>query len=160
MAGSLSNIVVNGMPLPAALCGLIRSDAWRRPASVAALRELTGVSRPEDLAFLTVEGMKRETAIAMKLAADPRYAHGYGLRSSARDGAPVGARTTIDVDRCVVIAVNSDEEAVFLDYRDGQDEPAVVIGYWPADAATASHRILAKSFGEFATRIGLSATAR
>lgn len=147
---------VNGLSLPTDLLRLIAEGRWQRPTNVCGLAELTEVSRPEDFTFLGVEGMRRETAGACRLAADPQMAALYGLDSSRQRGRPVEDRRVLDTDLAVLIAVNWDEEAIFLDYRSGMSDPSVVLAWYPDDRSPASHREIAPVFSDFTRRIGLT----
>ena len=107
------------------------------------------------LIFMNVDWMVRETKHLKELSARPQDARLYGLSSSRRLGRPVAESHRLDVDLAVMIAVNRDEEAIFLDYRAGLKTPAVVLTSWPDDSLT-SHRVIASDFAEFARTIGLS----
>ena len=148
------DVNINGFPLPNLLCDLIESDQWRRPDDVSALRELTRVERPEEFSFMDPDRMARETDAARKLAANPVQARIYGIRASRDMQQPIADDTALDIDRAIMIAINWDEDAIFLDYRNTLD-PTVMLSYWPEDAGTVLYREIAASFDNFATRIGL-----
>lgn len=147
-------VYVNGLPLPKLLIDLIETGRWKCPADTSALAELTRVRRADQFSFMDVAWMARETAHLRKLADRPEDARLYGLASSRRLARPVVEQHVLDVDLAVMIAVNWDEEAIFLAYRAGRDTPAVVLGWWPEDFST-SYRIIASDFEEFARIIGL-----
>lgn len=148
-------IYVNNLPIPLLLTELITSGAWKLPSDVSHLQELAQVNHPEEFSFLGVDGMIRETDGARQLATDPQQAHGYGLYSSRQSGASATNSQQLDVDMAVMIAVNWDEEAIFLDYRANKENPSVVLAYWPDNKAPAAYRQIATDFAEFVAKIGL-----
>lgn len=145
-------ITINGLPLPSGLVRLIEAGQWTRPADTTALRELTGTSK-SDFDFAGPEWMERETAGVRQLASS-EFADGYGLASSRRLGRAIGDPSILDVDLAVLIAVNWDEEAIFLDYRPSLTRPAVAVSTWEKDGPNV-HRRIAKDFDEFVGKIGL-----
>lgn len=104
---------------------------------------------------MDVEGMKRETNGLRKIEADPTYAPIYGLTSSTRLGHAISNSRLLDIDLAVMIAVNWDEEAIYLDYRDDIDAPTVVLAHWPDERSNACHRRIAENFDEFVEGIRL-----
>lgn len=146
-------IAVHGLRLPPGLVRLIETGRWRRPADTTMLRELTGTRRSE-FDFAGPEWMERETAGTRRLAANPQDAKLYSLASSRILGHSIDDPSILDVDLAVLIAINWDEEAIFLDYRPSLDRPAVVVSTWE-NGGPNIHRRIAEDFDEFAAKIGL-----
>ena len=147
-------MIINGLPLPTTLCRLLETRTWRLPEDTAALQMLTGVETPDDFTFLDFDGMARETAAAHSLAADPTTARLYGLKPVAGSARLVVDEPLLDTARAVMIAVNWDEDAICLDYRETA-APSVVLSAWNDHAGNATWRRIAVDFDEFARRIGL-----
>lgn len=149
-------IAFNRLRLPSSLVRLIEAGHWKRPADTTALRKLTGTSR-SDFDFAGPGWMKRETDGVRQLAST-EFAVGYGLASSKKLGRAIEDPSILDVDLAVLIAVNRDEEAIFLDYRPSLARPAVAVSTWEKDGPNVLRRI-AEDFDEFAAKIGLDPQA-
>jgi hypothetical protein len=155
MEFKMQPVYVNNLPLPPLLIELITNGEWKLPGNIGQLRELTRVNHPEDFSFLGVDGMIRETDGARRLTTDLQQAQGYGLYSSKQLGDSAMNSQQLDVDMAVLITVNWDEEAIFLDYRISKENPSVVLAHWPDNKAPAVHRQIARDFAEFVVKIGL-----
>jgi len=121
---------------------------------VALLRELTNVDSVEDFSFLNVDGMIRETNAARSLATDPVQARLYGIKQRAGITASDADDSLMDSERVVMIAVNWDEDAIFLDYRRASN-PTVMVSQWSEHSGCATCHQIAASFEDFARHIGL-----
>ena len=150
----IGEMIINGLTLPTLLCGLVEAQAWKRPDDSDLFREVVQVENPNDFAFLDFDGMKRETDAACALAADSAMARIYGLLPMAQRETLVVGEALLDVTKAVMIAINWDEDAIFLDYRQSP-EPLVVLLSWSDASREAARRTLAPNFGEFVRRIGL-----
>ena len=147
-------MIINGLALPTLLCRLVAAQAWKRPHDDTVFRALVNVEAPEDFTFLDFEGMARETDAARMIAADLATARLYGLKPLAYAAASHSDDQFLDIAKAVMIAVNWDEDAIFLDYR-ASSEPSVVLSTWSDTAANATCLEIAPDFEEFARRAGL-----
>lgn len=148
---------VKNFELPRRLCQLINSGRWSTPRHGEALSRITKTDNVDDFAFLLPDDMAVETETIKRLAVDPEQSKVYALRSSRKEARPITDRTVLDVDRAVMIAMNWDEQAIFLDYRSEDDEPSVVLSNWTEVNGWASHRRIAANFDDFARRLGMLA---
>jgi hypothetical protein len=105
---------------------------------------------------MDIEGMESQMATTRKLAADSKFSRIYGLASSRELGHSITELETLDVDLAIMIAVNWDEEAISLDYRNNMQCPTVMLSWWPESTPrAASHKVIAVDLEEFARLIGL-----
>ena len=147
-------MIVNGLVLPELLCRLVEAGTWKRPVEEGPFRQLTKIARPQDFTFLDFDGMARETRAARQLASDLTTARLYGLKALGVSEVPNGHEGLLDIAKAVMIAVNWDEDAIFLDYRKAA-EPSIVLSCWSNASSNAICREIAPNFGAFAEAIGL-----
>ncbi len=147
-------MIINGLVLPTLLCRLVAAQAWGRPHDDTLFRALVRVAKPEDFNFLDFNGMARETNAARTIAADLATARLYGLKPLADAAGMPSDGQLLDIAKAVMIAVNWDEDAIFLDYR-ASSEPSVVLSTWSNATANATCLEMAPDFETFARRIGL-----
>lgn len=150
--GTDSEIRVNGLPLPPLLVEMLETGRWKPPQNSSRLRELLDWKRIDN-AFLNIEGMERETAAGHRLY-EHGYADLYGLDSSKRKGVSEVEDTFLDVDKSVLIAMNYDEEGIFLDYRRNPDNPSVVASF-DYDNGRFRYKTISPDFFSFVELLGL-----
>ena len=144
---------VNGLELPERLIQLTKSRRWKRPADTHVLAELTGAAKPEDFTFLNLKRVAAETGGMLSLW---REGHGnYYNLTSANDPDRSTDSRLLQVERTVLIAVNWDDEAICLDYRESLDEPKVVCGTWPPDPEPCQWKVIAETFDAFVEKLAL-----
>jgi hypothetical protein len=150
MDGELGS--VNGLKLPKSLVSLLKSDGWKRPTDTRRLAQILPIQRPEELSFLSLDGMVRETSAMVRL-----YEKGlgaiYGLTSSRSHDQPPHPEL-LDVDKAIIIAVNSDEDAIALDYKFDVHTPAVAVSSF-GEGDKGSWRQVATDFATFVEAIAL-----
>jgi hypothetical protein len=151
----MEDVFINGLKLPSLLVEMVEDGRWKRPENIEKLSQLTGVARPMEFNFESFEGMARETEGARNLASDEETSAIYNLYSSKEHPSYKKNEGALDVDLAVLIIVNWDEEAVFLDYRPDKNEPSVRLAYWSTENNAQNHRLLANNFASFAAKIGL-----
>jgi len=151
----MEDVFINGLKLPSLLVEMVEEGRWKRPENIEKLSQLTGATRPMDFNFESFDGMKLETEGARNLASDEETSAIYNLYSSKEHPSYKKNEGTLDVDLAVLIAVNWDEEAIFLDYRVDRNEPSVMLAYWLTEDGPQSHRLLAEDFASFAAKVGL-----
>jgi hypothetical protein len=146
MGATDGEIMVHGHKLPPQLVAFINGGMWVRPDELRHVSELSSIQGANDLQFLSLSGMERETTALRRLSSDG-LGHTYGLTSQddkLHEFAPVQS--------LVVIAVNVDEEMVALLYEDA--DPYVVATI-VSDMSIRWKRI-ADTFAEFVRSIGLT----
>jgi hypothetical protein len=147
---------VRGLRLPDALVSLLRAGLWRDP-SEAALREVMPWFE-DPLSFLpNVEQIRRESRSLDLFADDERLSEIFRERRGSTAQHPVEL-PWLDPEQAVLVAVNrhaGDDVAVALDYRSGAADPRVVASDFWTDQKQCAWRVVAPSFTQFATRLGL-----
>lgn len=116
---------INGLVLPHKLQELIKQGRWKTPEIQAFLARIRGNSS-NPLTFMNLEQMKRESDYHHLLDLTKKFGKQYGLASSKLTGSPVEDISIIDIDLMVLIAVNSEEETLCLDFRASLDHPRVM----------------------------------
>lgn len=143
---------INGLPLPQLLEDLIVQRRWKMPADQTVLKQLTGIQNTKRLRFLSLDGMIRETNGAFTIFAQG-HAATYALASSKHAQAPIEDVAVLDIDQAVLIAINSDEETIHLDYRTSRDDPRVLASNWVGNGAV--WKVAAARFSSFVAQLGL-----
>ena len=114
------------------------------------LPELTGVQRPEDFSFLSIDHMEQETQGGYFLV-EHGYGNTYRIFADKDSNEFIQHPDFLDVTRSVIIAVNWDEEVICLDYRESSLDPVVVLSVWPeTNDGTLHWKTQANNFREFA----------
>jgi len=146
---------VNNLALPTYLVELIKSGRWKKPENINRLSEMTGVQRPEDFSFLSVDGMERETNGGY-FTVEQGIGNIYGIYSSRDTKESLHRADFLDVVNSIIIAVNWDEEVICLDYRENPNEPSVVLSIYPTTSeGSVIWKVLAKNFRGFAEKLSL-----
>ncbi|MBP7688958.1 MAG: hypothetical protein KA765_13660 [Thermoflexales bacterium] len=122
------------------------------PADQTLLKQLTGIRQMKHLRFLGIDAMIRETSGAFTIFAQG-HAVTYALASSKQAQAPIEDVAVLDIDQAVLIAINSDEETIHLDYRTSRDDPRVMASTWVGNSVVWS--VAAASFSSFVAQLGL-----
>jgi hypothetical protein len=142
-------MIVNGLKLPSLLLEVISNNKWKVPEDTRKLKEITMVNNPQYFNFLNLDRIDKETNNARALFLDG-FGSIYNIDSSEIKGENITDLSVLDIDKSVMIIVNDDEQAIFLDYRHNESEPTVVYqnpeGHWVT---------IANSFEEFVVKIGL-----
>jgi hypothetical protein len=143
-------VKVNGLVLPARLVSLLATDRWHVPSDPAWLKRHVPDTDADDVVFIQLGEMRRQTASSLKMAASGQYPQ-MALRSSKTLGQAVDL-PLLDLDYAVFIAAQVGDSALALDYRRSADNPAVVETHWEPGC---DWRINTSTFDEFADLIGL-----
>ena len=160
-------ITVRGHKLPPLLCHLIEEGKWHP------LQELP---RKEFYSLLVEEGVPKFPAGMIDVQEMNHdglfdlYQEGktwinsqeeleeqekiYGMASSKKVGGDIEETFTLDVDNAVCIALNSEEDLVYLDYRLNPDNPRVLVSEW-TDGEGLRWHVIAPDFETLARKLGL-----
>jgi hypothetical protein len=87
------------------------------------------------------------------LALDPRKSRVYSLIVSSHLASTSSDVGLLDIDKAVVIAINTDEDVICLDYHLNHEEPCVVTSIWGKGRVIRWH-IISPNFREFAQKLG------
>ncbi len=144
--------VVNGLPLPSLLIGLMQSGKWKHPGDEVMLKVIPFLL--DRVVFLeSVRGMQSESS--GKLADIDRESRLFHMVRGSKQTTPVKL-PWLDVDKAVVIAVCWEigaDVAIALDYRTNREDPRVVASDWlPKEHIW---REVSPTFSEFIERLGI-----
>lgn len=144
------------LPLPPDLVALMNAGKWVHPGREALYACAPFIQDPL-LVLPTLDSMLFNSGPLMSPAAvENELFHEY--RGSA---VPPRALPWIDVEKTIFIMCNEqigDDCGIALDYRPGVSNPQVVGSDWLSSGKGVKYRLIADSFTEFATLIGLALT--
>jgi hypothetical protein len=161
------SITIRGHKLPLLLCQLIEEGKWHplqelpRKEFYSLLNE-AGV-RQFPVVMIDVQEMNHDGLVDLyqegktwirsqeELEEQEKI---YGMASSKKVGTDIEEIFTLDIDNAVCIALNTDEDLVYLDYRLNPDNPRVLASEW-IDEEGNKWRVIAPDFETFARKLGL-----
>ena len=152
MPFEFSRYKINGCSLPPLLISLLKTGQWKLPGDVQPLRQITGVRHPEDYSFLDIPEIVTETGSLFRIFEEGQ-GELYGLASSRRSGRAITEEHLLDIDRAVMIALDSSDHAICLDFRASETSPSVVLADKEEDSIV--WRTIAEDFETFVNRLGL-----
>ena len=158
MSDGAAPVLVRGSAVPDLLLDLLRAGRWRHPGTAALTRAMPWFEDPLDFLSST-SAMERQSRYLDDLMNSEENAQLFKLaRGSTTD--PVRL-PWLDIDRAFCIAVAhyaGDETAVALDYRTSSSDPCVVANDCWTSGSEMSWRVVAPTFSDFVSRIGLTGT--
>lgn len=141
----MSDITINGHPLPQRLIELIDSGSWGS-AKYAANLNVLPIEDKDDLTFLDLRGIAENTRELQAM-----WERGEGTLFSLSNGQTSSAGT-LDIAQAVVIAATYGQEVLCLDYSMGT-VPRVVSTHYQSGKVTWTE--ISTSFDQFLTQIDL-----
>ncbi|MFD5553843.1 hypothetical protein ACFWIA_08400 [Streptomyces sp. NPDC127068] len=146
---------VRGLALPARLTSLIARGHWRHPGDAALAEAVPWFEDP--LAFVRNPEQMTFASQSMDLLADDPHATYFSVARGSRTAGPLEL-PWLDAERAVLIAITrnpGDDGALALDYRSDPADPRIVGSDFWADPSACRWRIVAPTFSDFATSLGL-----
>ncbi|MFE9853912.1 hypothetical protein [Streptomyces sp. NPDC005780] len=149
---------VRGLALPTSLTSLIERGLWRHPGDAVLADLIPWFEDP--LAFVKNPQQMTYASQSMDMFADDPHSTYFRQARGSRSTAPLEL-PWLDVEQAVLIAITrnpGDDGALALDYRTDPSDPRIVgSDYW-ADPLMCRWRVVAPTFSDFVSRLGLRGT--
>ncbi|MEM8582946.1 MAG: SMI1/KNR4 family protein [Bacteroidota bacterium] len=141
-------MVVNNLKLPSKLVQLAKKGQWPPVLNQNNFAKISYSSYAEEMKFANIEeiiGLTKDLILISKMP-QGKY---YGLTSDFVGDKKIDG--LLRVDKAIVIAYNSEEEFVCLDYSENDECPMVSMNAWVVNECR--WVVFANSFDEFLEKI-------